>query len=87
MLLYELVERLGDGFGKTLQYFDAQNMADELQKPGSAILVNLLEQLFGNVRMFEVQQFRQFSGFAFRDLFAVPDFQQDGIAVCEFHDQ
>ena len=34
-----------------------------------------------------MQEFREFRGFALRDLFAIPDFQQHGVVVGEFHDQ
>ncbi|KAF5290036.1 hypothetical protein FQR65_LT20709 [Abscondita terminalis] len=67
----ELVEGGADFIREALQHFDAEDMTDELDKARLAVLINLAQQVFGDVRMRFMQQFSQFMGFLAAHCFAV----------------
>ena len=51
MLLNELIERFANRFGEAFEDFDAKDMLNELQEFRLAILINLTQQFFRDVRM------------------------------------
>ena len=83
----ELVKSSADGFRKTFQHFDAENMADELDKARFAVFVDLAQQIFGDMRVFFVQQFGQFVGFFGADRLAVLDLLQHRVVFGQFGNQ
>ncbi|MNV61574.1 hypothetical protein D3C71_1540860 [compost metagenome] len=62
-------------------------MADELDEARLAVLVNLTQQVFGDVRVFFVQQFGQLFGLLTAHCLAVLDLLQHRVVRGEFGDQ
>ncbi len=57
----ELIECGAHLIGEAFEYLNAENVPDELDEVCLAISIDLTQQVFGDVRMFLVQQVCQFS--------------------------
>ena len=83
----ELVECRADFIREALEQLNAQDVADELNKARLAVFVDLAQQVFGDMRVFFVQQFSELVGLVCADGFAVLNLLQHRVVLGEFGNQ
>lgn len=83
----ELVKGGADLVREAPEHFNAQDVADELDEARLAVLVDLTQQVFGDVRVLFVQQFGQFVGLFAAHCLAVLDLLQHQVVRGEFSNQ